>query len=173
MAKKKLKEQLKKIEDEAVVKNDPRESAIDTIIKDQDKVAEDLYVKSLEVESDTKLEADKGVGQELTLRHFFFKPNPEQFKRQIPTTQELFNSHLKQIEIELWKDEWQPFYQVDPRLVFLNKKFQSVPSHDPKLEWYCFIIAALPAKGSNLSYTAKPQTLAEIANENRTSSAKI
>lgn len=159
---KKLEEELK-----VSVKNDKAESPIDTIIKDEKGKESDWNVKTLEVESDTKLESDKGEGQIFVLRNFFFKPNLEEFKKQIPTAQEILNSHLKQIEIELWKDEWVIFPEVQPRLVFMDKAFNMVPAYDPKLEYYTFIIAAVPAKGSLLSHYDRPKTLTEIAHESR------
>ena len=164
----KAKKKLKKIEEEgAKVLNDKDESPIDTTINDKDEVEEDWNVKTLEVESDTKLEADKGEGQTLTLRHFFFKANQEQFKKHIPTAQELLNSHLKHIEIELWKDEWTIFPEVEPRLTFYDKLHRPVSHTSDQIDFYCFIVAALPSKGSLLSFDAKPRTLSQIAHEAR------
>lgn len=150
----------------AKIKNDPKEAPIDVILKDEDGREPDWSAKTIEVESDTKLESDKGEGQTITLRHFIFKPNPEQFKNGLPTAQALLNSHLKQIEIELWKDSWKPFVEVEPRLVFYDKFFHQT-SDEKKIEYYCFVVAALPATGSSLSYTEQPKTLSQIAYEAR------
>lgn len=157
----------KKATSKAKIKNDPKESPIDAIIKEKDNLEPDWSVKSLEAESDTKLESDVGEGQAITLRHFWFKPNPEEFKKRIPTAQELLNSHLKQMEIELWKDSWSVFPEVEPRLLFFDKLYRPVSHTSDKIEYYCFIVAAVPSKGSLLSYLDKPKKLAEIAHESR------
>lgn len=145
----------KKTKKEAIIKNDEKESVVDfTAVKDD--TGEEYKAKTLEVESKTKLEDDKSVGEVLTLRFFDFKTNPEYFhsekmkKQRLPTGQELFNAHAKQIEIELWKDEWQPVVEVAPRIMFAKDK-----SH------YRIVIAARPAKGSMLSYGVTPQSLAD------------
>ena len=154
----------------AKIKNDPKEIGIDTIIKDEDGNEHDWSAKTLEAESDTKLDTDKGLGQTITLRHFFFKPNQEEFKKRVPSAQELLNSHVKQMEIELWKDEWTPMPEVQPRLIFYDKLRRPVSHTSKKIEWYSFIIAATPAKGSLVSLKDQEQikTLTEIANEART-----
>ena len=149
----------------AKIKNSPKELGVDTIIKDKDGKESDWSVKTLEVESDARLNADKGEGQAITLRHFFFKPNQEEFKKRLPTAQELWNSHIKQMEIELWKDQWKPIYEVGPRLIFYDKFRIPVSYSSKKIAWYSFMIAAIPAKGSLLFDT--PRTLIEIANEAR------
>lgn len=163
----KPKKKLRKLEEIADIKNDAKELPIDTIIKDKDEIESDWSAKTLEAESKTKLEDDKGEGQTLTLRHFFFKANQEQFKKHLPTAQELLNGHLKQIEVELWKDEWMIFPEVEPRLTFYDRFHRPVSHTSKQIDFYCFIIAALPARGSLLSFDAKPRTLAEIAHETR------
>ncbi len=107
--------------------------------------------KTLEAESKTKLEDDKGFGEAITLRFFDFKANPESFNKKLPTAQELFSAHAKQIEIELWKDEWQPIPEIEPRIMFAKDK-----SH------YRIVIGARPAKGSLLSNASIPKTLTEL-----------
>lgn len=153
----------------AKIKNDPKELGVDTIIKDKEGVIEDWSAKTVEAESDTKLDADIGTGQVLTLRHFFFKPNQEKFKKRVPSAQELFDSHVKQMEVEFWKDEWIPAHDVPPRLIFYDKFKRPVSHTSKKIEWYSFIIAAMPAKGSLLSQKDQEQvkTLTQIANEAR------
>ena len=160
----KAKKKLKKIEEEgAKVLNDKDESPIDTIIKDKDEVEEDWNVKTLEVESDTKLEADKGEGQTLTLRHFFFKANQEQFKKHIPTAQELLNSHLKHIEIELWKDGLRPNLAIAPRLAITpDKRFYQI---------FVTCMARISLTGTKLPFQVrskskeKPKRLQELLND--------
>lgn len=137
---------------EGKILNDAKEHPVDKILKTD----EDWQVKSLAAESETKLEDDKGYGQAVTLRHFYFKPNPETFKVKQPTSQELFNAHYKQIEIELWKDGWSVFADVSPRVRFAKDK-----SH------YVIIVGALPARGHIPSTSLRPKTLTEIIHENR------
>lgn len=145
----------KKTKKEAKIKNDKKESPVDFIAV-KDETNEEYNVKSIEAESETKLEDDPGEGEAVTLRFFDFAANPEAFKDRMPTANELFTSHLKQIEIELWKDEWRPIYEIQPRLMFAKDK-----SH------YRIVIAARPAKGSLLSFKDKPQTLKELAHGQR------
>lgn len=137
---------------EAKIKNSPDEFPVDAIIKDKDEKETDWNVKTVEVTSDTKLEDDKGEGETLTLRFFDFAANPEAFKKHLPTAQELFASHVKQIEVELWKDEWRPAQEVEPRLLLSKDK-----SH------YRIVIAARPARGSFV--LDKANTLSEIASK--------
>lgn len=150
----------KKNKTEATIKNDEREEAVDfTAIKDD--TGEAYQAKTLEVESKTTLEDDKSQGEAITLRFFEFATNPEFFrteknkKGRMPTPQELFNAHAKQIEIELWKDEWQPIPEVEPRIMFAKDK-----SH------YRIVIGARPAKGSNLSLANIPQSLTQLIHGN-------
>lgn len=151
----------------AKIKNDSKEIGIDTIIKDEDGKEYDWSAKTLEAESDTKLDEDKGVGRAITLRHFLFKPNQEEFKKRIPTAQELLNTHLKQMEIELWKDQWTILPEVEPRLLFYDKFYMPVSESSKRIAFYCFIIAAIPSKGSLLSYKDIPKTLTQITDEAR------
>ena len=77
-----------------------------------EKDAQDAPVKDIQwdvsqqqtKESETKLEQDVGSGQPAIIRQFMFKTNPQTWKSHPPTKQELFNHHLKQIEIWLWQD---------------------------------------------------------------------
>ncbi len=154
MAKKKL----KKIDEEVKVINSPQEAPTDLIGENEG--GDNWAVKTLGVESDTKLQHDEGSGEVLSLRFFDFAANPQTFKdyeekhKRLPTAQELFQSHLKQIEVELWKDEWQPVHEVSPRLLLSKDK-----SH------YRIIITCRPAKGSLVSMKDLEQvkTLSQIA----------
>lgn len=154
----------KKTKAEGKIINKPTESPVDVIIKDPEKVHDDLNVKTVEAESNVKLEDDKGEGEAITLRFFTFAVDPIKVKElhdkqvPLPSPQQLFNAHTKQIELELWKDEWQVMPEVPPRLMF-SKDF----SH------YQIIVAAKPAKGSFLSINDKPRTLSEIAHVHDTS----
>lgn len=104
--------------------------------------------QQLEVQSDTKLESDTGHGQAIVIRQFEFGINPVAFKEAPPTRQELFNSHLKGIEMMLWRDGMKIFPDVEPKIKFDATK-------------YTIILAALPMKGHILREV--PQTLAQIA----------
>lgn len=156
----------KKTKKEGIIKNSPDESPVDAVAQTEGE--KDWQLKSLEVESDTKLEQDQGEGEALTLRFFTFGANAETFKKQKPSAQELFNAHLKQIEFELWKDGWSVFPEVEPRLQFSvdGVNFEGHSPEGKQYTQYRFIIAAQPAKGSLLSYAERPRTLTEIAQEN-------
>lgn len=105
----------------------------------------------VQVDSETKLESDTGWGAAAVIRRFTFSVNPESFKKQIPSKQELFNHHLKQIEIFLWKDGLKIMTDVAPALAFNKKKTQ-----------YTIIVGALPMKGQLLNQT--PTTLSQLVN---------
>lgn len=107
-------------------------------------------VKSVEAQSDTKLEYDEGVGAPAVIRCFTFGMNPETFRNHQPTRQELFNSHVKGIEIALWKDGLAVFPDVEPRLLIDEQAMQ-----------YKIFVGAKPSRGHLLSQT--PQTLKQIA----------
>lgn len=147
---------------EGKIKNLATESAIDISF---DLGNDKWNAKTLEAESKTNFQDDKGLGGVMTLRFFDFAANPAVFLAtktnhgRLPTGQELFQAHAKQIEIELWKDEWQPVKEIPPRLMFSKDKKN-----------YRIIIAAKPAKGSMLSNSIQPKTLTELINENRSSS---
>ena len=109
----------------------------------------DHDVKSLEVESTTKLEHDEGHGNAAIIRCFTFGMNPEVFHQYQPTKQELFNSHYKGIEVALWKDGMKVIPEVNPRVVFDEKNLR-----------YQIFVGAAPMKGHILR--ERPQTLKEI-----------
>lgn len=106
---------------------------------------------SVEVKSHTKLEDDRGEGDATIIRRFTFGMNPETFIKQKPTKQDLFNSHLRGIEIALWSDGLKVFDVVPPRLAFDVEKKQ-----------YSIFIAARPRNGYLLR--ERPRTLTEITN---------
>lgn len=107
--------------------------------------------KTLAAESTTKLEDDKGEGNAIKLFFYNYQANPEAFKIHKPQAQELFNHHLKQIEIDLWTKGWTIYPEIQPRLMFAKDK-----SH------YRFIVAATPSRGRLLF--EQPKTLTEIIN---------
>lgn len=102
----------------------------------------------IEVQSDTHLEDDEGVGGAAIIRCFEFGVNPAAFKEHQPTTQQLFNSHLKGIEVMLWRDGMKIFNEVEPRIVFDKTTYK-------------IFVSAIPMRGHILR--EKPQTLSEIA----------
>ena len=107
-------------------------------------------VASAEAQSSTRLESDMGTGEAVVVRFFTFGINPETFMEQKPTKQELFNSHLKGIEMALFADGLKVFDEVAPRLTFDADKLQ-----------YTICVAARPRKGYLLENA--PQTLTQIA----------
>lgn len=110
---------------------------------------------SVEAKSEqTHLEDDIGVGEATVLRNFVFaidlsKTNVWLERR--PTKQDLFNAHLKGIEMALWKDGLKVWPDVAPQLMFDVNNLK-----------YTIIVAARPMKGFMLQ--ERPQTLAEIVN---------
>lgn len=106
--------------------------------------------EEITAQSNYKLEDDKGEGKAVILRFFDFAANPETFKYQKPTAQQLFNTHIRGIEALLWKDGLQPFSEVQPRLLFSKNK-----------ENYRFIIPCIGGKGHVL--VDSPRTLSQLA----------
>lgn len=78
--------------------------------------------EELEVTSDKPLE-DAGTGDKYSIRTFYFKFHPDivNGKKKLPTKQELFNAHLKQIELEIWKDGMAVEKHQEPQLKY-NKE---------------------------------------------------
>lgn len=105
---------------------------------------------TVETQSKTSLESDKGEGDSVIIRCFTFGINPEVFLKQRPTKQDLFNAHIGPIENWLFRDGLTLFVEVPPRLIFDVNKMQ-----------YQIFVAARPRKGYLLQ--EKPQTLSEIA----------
>lgn len=107
-------------------------------------------ISSMEAESTTKLEHDEGHGAAVVLRCFKFKANLEVFKQQQPSKQDLFNAHLKGIELALWKDSLTIWPDVPPRLV-VNEDAGT----------YEIWVAGKPSRGVILAQ--EPRTLKQIA----------
>lgn len=102
-----------------------------------------------EVHSTTQLTDDTGSGGAVLIRSFDFKANPEAFKDRLPTEQELFNAHLRQIEIVLLQDGLKVFTDVKPRLKISKSK-----TH------YRITIGAEPMRGFLLH--ERPKKLTEL-----------
>lgn len=101
----------------------------------------------------THLEDDHGEGNAVVIRCFTFAFNlehPEAILERRPTKQDLFNAHIKGIEMALFKDGLKPYVDVAPRITFDSKKLQ-----------YNIFVPAVPMKGWMLN--ERPQTLTEIA----------
>lgn len=99
--------------------------------------------------SKTTILDDKGDGQPVILKFFDFAADPVTFKQHKPTAQELFNSHIKGIEVLLWQEGLKPFSEVEPRLMFSKNKMN-----------YRFIIACVPSLGH--LFTGQTKTLAQL-----------
>lgn len=111
--------------------------------------------EELQTQSKTKLEEDKGVGQEIIIRFFDFAANPEVFKQQKPTAQQLFEAHRKGMEAMLWTDGLTPFHAIEPRLLFSKDKTQ-----------YRFVVSCIPSLGNTL--IDKTHTLSELLTTQKT-----
>lgn len=113
-------------------------------------------VSSIEEQSKTSLEQDMGTGQVAVIRCFEFKANMDAFKEHPIGKQELFNHHLKGIEIALWRDGLQIMSNVEPRIVF-----------DEDKSIYRIFVGSLPMRGQTVQQT--PQTLTQLVHGQRTS----
>lgn len=111
----------------------------------------DHDVQSVEVQSKTKLQDDRGEGKYVIIRKFTFGMNPKAFQEAKPDKQTLFNYHLKGIEIALWADGWKIFTDVQPQLTFDTAKLQ-----------YSIFVGAIPMNKYN-TINAQVKTLGEIA----------
>jgi hypothetical protein len=103
-------------------------------------------MKSLEAQSDTKLEDDKGGGGAAIIRMFEFGINFDAFKEHPPTKQELFNYHHKGIETMLWRDGMTVLPEVNPRVVVGKSTYR-------------IFVGAKPMRGHILK--EQPKTLTE------------
>lgn len=114
------------------------------------KMGHDYDVKSIEAKSKTRLEDDTGDGAAAIIRRFSFGINPQAWMEVKPTKQELFNYHVKGIEMMLWRDGMKIMTEVEPRIVV-----------DAENMRYDIFVGARPQKGHIL--VQRPQTLTEIA----------
>lgn len=103
------------------------------------------------VESTTKIQDDKGIGQEIVIRFFDFASNVEAFRQHKPTAQELFETHKKGMETILYADGLAPCTAIEPRLLFSKDKSQ-----------YRFVVSCIPSLGN--TFVDKTHTLAELLN---------
>lgn len=128
------------------VTNEVVEAEVETISLDNHSEA-----AQVQVESQTKLEDDEGLGNAAVIRQFTFSMNLETFRNNPVSKQELFNHHLKQIEIVLWQDGLKILTEVHPQLQINAKKRQ-----------YTIIVGAEPAPGEMLHWNQKPKKLSEL-----------
>lgn len=129
------------------------DKVIKATTKVKDKTSDDTWYAS-DVQSDfskTSLQMDKGEGEKLILKFFHFNVNPETFEKQQPTAQFLLNTHLHQIEEQLWVAGLKIDPNVEPRVMF---------SKDNKM--YHIVVGSRLARGKILSQEAL--TLPELAN---------
>jgi hypothetical protein len=107
-------------------------------------------LNSIETQSQTKLESDLGIGKEVIMRSFTFKLDRDAFKAAPPSKQILFDSHVKGLEMALWRDGLIFEKSHEPHILFNKKR-----TH------YTIFIVASPARGQVV--LERPQTLSEIA----------
>ncbi len=107
--------------------------------------------QELGASSETHLEDDQGEGDPMILRQFIFGINPIAFAEAKPAKQDLFNHHLKGIELSLWKDGLQLWDGVEPRIHIDSKKMQ-----------YTIYVTAIPSRGNMFSALHAPKKLTEI-----------
>ena len=106
-------------------------------------------VDSIETQSERHIEDDMGSGEAAIIRCFTFGINPLAFKEHQPTKQELFNAHVKGIEVMLWRDGMRLMLDVEPRILVDQKTYK-------------IFVGARPAKGHLLTRVQVPRTLKEI-----------
>ena len=114
--------------------------------------------QELEFHSDELKGGD--AGNAVVMRFFEYRANPQAFKLKPPSVQELFDFHVKEIQLALWKDGLKPIIEVQPR--FMQSK-------DTK--YYRFVVAASPLRGQMVNET--PKTLTEILREAQPNSIKV
>ncbi len=111
-------------------------------------VSSSYDTSSVEAKSKVHLEMDKGEGNAVVIRRFSFGINPQVWLEHPPTKQDLFNHHIKGIEMALFRDGLKLYLESQPRIVVSNTNYE-------------IFIAAVPKKGYLLK--ERPQTLGEIA----------
>lgn len=99
--------------------------------------------------SETHLEDDLGIGQEVIIRSFVFKADPTVFRQHKPTRQELFNAHSMLIETMLWADGLIVLPEVEPKVTINKQKTK-----------YRIFVGAIPRSGQWIN--EKAQTLSQI-----------
>jgi hypothetical protein len=116
--------------------------------------------EELQAESTTKIQDDKGTGQELILRFFDFAADRNVFELHKPTAQELFESHRSGMEAMLWTDGLVPCKAIEPRLMFSKDK-----------SYYRFVVSCIPSTGNTI--LEGTHTLSELLQPNVTTTDSI
>ena len=97
---------------------------------------------------------DEGRGDKYSLRMFFFKFHPDivSGKTKLPSKQELFNTHYKQIELEVWRS---------------GMRLMKDDKHPPqvRLKKDGYVIGVLCGVGDR--HIGQPLTLQQIIGESR------
>lgn len=114
----------------------------------------DYHGQTIGVESDTKLESDLGVGEPFVIRTYEFKANTQIINQHKPSTQDIFNSHLRGIEGFLWQDGLTIAKEIEPHLMFTPTKTS-----------YLITVHARPSVGQTILET--PKTLTELLHGSR------
>jgi len=148
--------------------NDPNDSESPKVGGEFVTTEGDWRGQTVQVESETKLDADTGTGPTVILRTFEFRADPITFKNykkkngHLPYAQEIFQSHINGIKAMLWQDGLRPAEEIEPRMILSKNK-----------EKYLIIVGAVPQLGQII--LERPKTLMEIANPNetRTDSDKV
>lgn len=117
-------------------------------------LASGAEAQQLETQSKVHLEEDQGSGAAVILRIFEFGMNVEAIKLAQPSKQDIFNSHLKGIELALWRDGFKVHPDVSPKIIFDTKNLK-----------YKIFVAARPMRGNHVSLHTN--TLSDIVH-NRT-----
>lgn len=108
---------------------------------------------TVEAKSNTNLEMDTGEGNAVVIRCFTFQidlSKADTWLEKRPSKQEIFNSHLRGIEMGLFGDGLKIYDMVAPRITFDAVKMQ-----------YSIFVPAIPRRGIQLN--ERPQTLTELA----------
>ena len=99
---------------------------------------------------------DSGEGQQISIRVFTFKINPEKAKIiKLVSKQAIFNEHSKQIATILWGDGLRPYEETPPRVIINLKKGM-----------YQIFVPCESAKGVIWSHKDRPKTLQELTKGN-------
>lgn len=134
---------------------DPDAPVISNEFIDKSRPEGDYIGQTIEVQSETKLESDRGEGEEMVLRAYEFATDPRLLndvssgKIPMPSNQELFNASLKGIMGYLWQDGLQPAEEIPPRVIFSKDRSK-----------YIIMVGARAAHGQ--FFIDKPTTLGEI-----------
>lgn len=109
----------------------------------------DGYEYGADLQTEGSQMIDPALGQTITIRTFEFKMNPD--LKEIPSKQELFNAHARQVSTILWADGLVPLEEVLPKLV-INLKNKT----------YQIFVAAKPNRSN--TFVETPKKISEYLN---------